>query len=60
MDSLNLFWVTSFFNLEKYVHTLVDNLNICYGKSVVDKLYCLQTDGNVLEECYNPMNNILS
>ena len=39
--------------------SLVDNLNIPYGKSAVDKLYSLQTEGFVIEESYNEMNNIL-
>jgi hypothetical protein len=38
---------------------LVDHLNIPYGKSAVDKLYSLQTEGFVIEESYNDMNNIL-
>jgi len=40
--------------------SLVDSLNIPYGKSAIDKLYSLHTEGFVLEESYNQMNNILS
>ena len=40
--------------------SMVDNLNIPYGKSAIDKLYSLQTEGFVIEESYNEMNNILS
>lgn len=45
--------------IEKYMNLLVDNLNIPYGKSAVDKLFSLHTEGFVLEETYNQMNNIL-
>lgn len=31
-----------------------------YGKSVLDKMYSLQTTGTVEEEKYNEMNNILT
>ncbi len=41
------------------MNSLVDNLNIPYGKSAVDKMYSLQAEGFVLEESYNDMNNIL-
>ena len=48
------------FIVEKYMGSLVDNLNIPYGKSAIDKLFSLQTEGFVIEESYNEMNNILS
>lgn len=35
-------------NLGKYMNSLVDNLNIPYGKSAVDKLYSLHVEGFVL------------
>ncbi len=53
---MSRFW----FIVEKYMGSLVDNLNIPYGKSAIDKLFSLQTEGFVIEESYNEMNNILS
>ncbi len=35
------------------MNSLVDNLNIPYGKSAVDKLYSLQVEGFVIEENFN-------
>jgi hypothetical protein len=45
------FMMSTYFKLsfiEKYMGSLVDNLNIPYGKSAVDKLYSLQTEGFVI------------
>jgi len=41
---MNLWWVNYLLNnIEKYMNSLVDNLNIPYGKSAVDKLFSLQS-----------------